>query len=234
MLKTFLAAALLLTIAGCAPVSSSMTNSAGGSAGASAKPQAFTFGRTYKVGEIDSYAVKMEQSTGNVVMSMTLTQEITKVYDNGDADMKETTSDMVMNIGGKQIQSPQTPPVTLRVDKNGAPQGGSQSGMDGGFGAALSRITSGISVGQTVPYDYTNPGKAGTHDVGKITYVSADGSSKFHVVSDITDADKDTTHMEGDMSLDTASKKPISVDLTMTTTGKRANTTHLVMTLKTP
>jgi hypothetical protein len=174
----------------------------------------------------------MDQSVGKVNMTMTIAQEITKVYDNGDADLKETTSDVVMSMGGKDIKTPPTPSITMRIDKTGAPQGDASGNMGAGYAAVLSKLSGGISVGQTVPYDYANPAKPGSHDVGKITYVSADGPSKFHIISDTTDPKAGNSHLEGDMSFDTVSKKPLLMDLTITTTGAQKGTTHFVMTLK--
>ncbi|MFY9235292.1 MAG: hypothetical protein WAO58_12645 [Fimbriimonadaceae bacterium] len=67
----------------------------------------YKFVRSYKLGEKDSYSVKVTASLslGEIESRMTLVQEIVKVYDNGDADQKTSITSMRNLFNGNELPS---------------------------------------------------------------------------------------------------------------------------------
>src|SRR2546429_185820 len=97
-------------------------------AGAMAHQGTFQILHTYKEGEKDTYKMNMDVtlgSMGDATVSMTLTQTIKKVYDNGDADIESKMADMHVLLGGNEVPNAgaDTPPSTQRFNKYGAPVG---------------------------------------------------------------------------------------------------------------
>lgn len=142
------------------------------------------FSRTYKAGEKDKYAFKVQTKTpmGDVDMTMSMTQEILKVYDNGDADQKTTIADMKMMMNGTDMSSMLPPgamgqPVIVRINKNGMAvaktKAPANQGMMGGMGdlVALGNFLSekAFKVGQPVPIDISDPKDPKTKVKGTMT-----------------------------------------------------------------
>jgi hypothetical protein len=194
------------------------------------------FGQTYKVGDTTTYTFNMTQSSGNVVSASTVTQAIIKVYDNGDADMTQTITDMTMSMDGKPITIPPTAlqPITMRVNKYGSPQGLAKGSATGGYAAAFEQFKDGISVGQTVAYSYSPPTDANAKTTGKLTFVSQDSAANFHMSADTTGQKSGFSHVEGDMRMDPTTHKLVSMDMTITLSGNLQSTSHMVMKLKSP
>ncbi len=123
--------------------------------------------RKYVVGEKDSYKYKLSLETGqgSVDVAMTQAQAVVKVYDNGDADIESSTSGLSVKFNGQDVPVPAPPNQkdTRRYTKQGVPvsltQGG-RGGMQGGmaFAQFLNVLADKpLTVGQTVPVEYTLP-----------------------------------------------------------------------------
>ncbi|MHB8635975.1 MAG: hypothetical protein ACYC96_05830 [Fimbriimonadaceae bacterium] len=210
----------------------------------SAVAQKVTFSRTYTLGDKDVYAMTMEMN-GRVAMtmSMTSTQEVTKVYDDGSADVKVTTSDMKMNMGGREITIPargQAQAVTMHLSKTGAATDikGNTNGttsMQMIYGG-MTAFKDGIEVGQTVPFDASDKKHPSIHSKGTFTLVSvSDGVATIHIVADVTDATgKAGGHTDGTYLIVTATSKLSKADMTTTNAAiPGGGSVHITMTRQT-
>lgn len=122
--------------------------------------------RAYKVGEQDTYAMKMVATMGQmgeVTIQFKTSQKVVKTYDDGSADIESTTSDMKIVFGGQEMPSPdQAPPVVKqKFDKYGNPVGKAEGGNPMMEQMNFSRFASvfgkdGLVVGKDIPIDVKN------------------------------------------------------------------------------
>jgi len=232
-----LAAASALTLGGCSHADDHAAMSAGGGTGTVAgigSAQKITFLRKYTVGDKDAYAATVVMGK-SMDSAMTETQAVTKVYDDGTADISVTMSDMKMKLNCKDTPIPAgaMAPITMHYDKYGSPMESKDSG--GGVGAMpfslsdTSVVRDGISVGQTVSFD--TPVKNKISSKGTVTFVGiTDGAAQLHVVSDSTSDGKPSGHVDGMMFMDMSTSKLSKADLTMGAPG--GESTHMTMTRK--
>jgi hypothetical protein len=159
-----------------------------------------SFERHYVVGDKDVYGIKMKMTssgggTGEMNMSMTSTQIVAKVYDNGDADIENATSDLVIDVMGQHISPPTGKPTTVRMTKFGAPVGTDGKPTGRGPNMNFLRYASyqgegGMTPGQVVKIDRVDPDNAKNTVHGTATLVSTDsGVSMITSSIDVTTAD---------------------------------------------
>lgn len=168
-----------------------------------------------------------------VSMTCTQTQEVTKVYDDGTADITYTQANMKMKMGDKELPSvPSADTATVvTVDKFGMPKDigagpGGASGLQFIY-SALNGLQNGISVGESVPFDAKTP-KLNSESKGTITLVDVTGGvADLRVVVDVTTADKPSGHVDGSFKMDVATAKWNSVDFTLTM--RNGKLTHMTM-----
>lgn len=79
--------------------------------------------KNYKVGDVEKFSMEVNAQTsfGEIIQKSKLIQKVLKVYDNGDADIEASNIDGVVSLGGQEMQSPEMPAVTMRVNKFGIP-----------------------------------------------------------------------------------------------------------------
>lgn len=223
--------AAVLGLCGCAPVSAHAATGLG-MVSDSGRAQRFTFQRKYTMGDKDVYLAAMEMGK-KVSTTMTQTQLVTKVYDDGTADISITTSDMKMSIDGKDTPIPAgvLDTMTVHYDKYGGPTdmklgGGSASAMPFSF-SDMSFARTGISLGQTIPYETAV--KNDVQSKGTVTFAEVvDGAAKLHILCDSIRAGKADGHIDAFMFMDMSSGKLSKAELTITLTGGDAS--HLTMT----
>lgn len=192
--------------------------------------------RTYKDGEKDTYkmAVTVSLPIGSADINLNMTQVVKKVFENGDADIETTVSDMRMSFGGNEIPAQAGAPApqgrVQRYNKFGQPVGGSAPAAAGDRGAAMMDQMSFLryamftgekpmAVGVPVDIDAKDE-KAGTRTWGKITLVKIENG-----VATISSELKSTNKQTGESKpmnlkftslVDTASSKLNKVDGTVT------------------
>jgi len=85
--------------------------------------------RSYRVSEADTYRLDLSLVTGagEAAISMDLLQTVTRVYDNGDADIESKTSNMKLKLNGQEIPNDaigggeEPKPTVQRFDKFARP-----------------------------------------------------------------------------------------------------------------
>jgi hypothetical protein len=151
--------------------------------------------RNYKQGDKDSLKMKFSGSTqiGDLAGTSTVVISVDKVYDNGDADVTSTLTELKATLGGNEVPVPPSPPRTERVDKNGNPTDPSKAQnspfeitkyMQALYGRDL-------KVGDTFTLDKTNPDKSKISGTVKLDSI-ADGMAKF--VSNVVATPADDDH----------------------------------------
>lgn len=147
----------------------------------------------WKEGDSDTYQYKMSAVTamGDFVMGMKVAQKVTKVYENGDADVLFSSSETKITVNGQEMPGgPQgARSYTIRFNKQGVPVGETQQG--GNFAGMFRyiRILSDkpLKVGESINVDYTNPQNTKNTVKGTITLESIEkGMGKFISKFDIT------------------------------------------------
>ena len=212
----------------------SIASDGGGVAAAlgSGSGQKYTFLRKYEMGDKDVYLTEVKTGTTSDI-TMTMTQTVTKLYDDGSADVSSASSNMKMVLNGKDTPVPTEAmaPISMRLDKYGSPidSSGASAGS-GGMPFAISQISSlrnGIDVGQTVPWDTSAAAKLGSK--GTVTFVGIeDGGAKLHIASDTFSDGKPDGHIDGTMLMQMSSGKVLKADMTTLLTGGESS--HMTMT----
>jgi hypothetical protein len=167
--------------------------------------------RKYVEGTSDVYSMKMaiNSSMGELGMTMTMTQKIVKVYENGDADIETATSDMLVNMGGQEIRPPSGKPESTRLSKFGfpvAPKKG--SGMDfSRFGTYFGEKE--LAVGETYTFDQVEKENPKNHAKGTAKLLSIEnGKAKLAVsVDSYKDKVEKPMHLDGTVTVDAATCK---------------------------
>jgi len=183
-------------------------------AAVAAAPQGIQFGRTYAVGDVDSYHMKMNiEGALALEMNMDVAQKVVKVYDNGDADVEATVSGGKMTMAGNNVPIPATKPTTSRIDKyggfvSGGAQGRSAMSMD--FSKFARKLPKeGLTPGQTINVEEvgTEGDKVKVKGTYKLESVE-EGVAKLHSILDIS-SEKITTPMHMDVTtfIETAGNK---------------------------
>ncbi len=189
-----------------------------------------SFLRNYKAGDKDVYGVniKIGASVGEIGVTMTSTQTVKKVYENGDADLETAISDLSVDAMGQHIKPPQGEPTTSRVNKFGmpvgpapAPAGGHRSPFDMGFMKYTNVMgMDAMEIGKPVTIDQTDPNNAKSHVKGTATLVSTENG-----VSKITSSLDITTEQTGETPMHIESTVLVGAGGKMTRT--EAKITHL-------
>jgi hypothetical protein len=173
--------------------------------------QTLNTARKYVEGASDAYTMKMtmNSSMGEVGMSMGMLQKIIKVYENGDADIESSTSDMVVNVGGQEIRPPSTKAESMRFSKYGFPltpkKGG---GMDfSRFGSYFGEKE--LAIGETYTFDQVEKENPKNHAKGTAKLVSIEnGKAKLAIlVHSFKDKIEKPMHLEGTVIVDAATCK---------------------------
>jgi hypothetical protein len=147
--------------------------------------------RKYNVGDIDRYdvVVRADTSHGELLQSSKLTQKVVKVYENGEADIESSTSDVKASLGGisAMIGDGKISTAIARFNKHGVPVvSGDVQGVNTIYASqyALLGIESvkDIVLGKEFPIDEK---KTGGSVKGRSKIVSIDGST-VNVLSNFT------------------------------------------------
>lgn len=174
----------------------------------------FKPGRTYKVGESDTYTLKMTMSTqmGDISINGESTQTVKKVYDNGDADIEVKADKMVVNVGGNEMTPPSQPATMMKVNKFGVPL--SVSGGEGKRNMNFSRFLSyygdkELKVGETFAFDVPDKEKPKNHSKGSVKLASLEnGKATLDIsVDNFTEGSDEPMHVEGTAVVDASSGK---------------------------
>lgn len=147
--------------------------------------------RKYAVGDIDRYdiVVKADTSHGELLQTSRLIQKVVKVYENGEADVESSTSDVKASLGGisAMIGDGKISAATARFNKYGVPVvNGEMQGASTIYASqyALLGIESvkDIVKGKEFPIDEK---KTGGNIKGTSKIVSVEGST-VNVLSNLT------------------------------------------------
>lgn len=177
----------------------------------------------YKAGQKVKYKTAMDmEGAMQMAINFNLSMETTKVDADGGADMIFTVSDMAMTMNGQTLPAPgdAQKPMTVHVNKFGMASGeAAKMNMAGNIGAMVTAgIAKGISVGQTVNLDSTDPktgdrvwGTVKCDDVKDgILSLSEDLQIKFKANSG------DPMHVLGKESIDVETHTMVHLDTTAT------------------
>lgn len=81
--------------------------------------------RKWKVGDSDKQRIGLAFATemGDVVLVMMTEQKVAKTFENGDAELQLTITDLKVMFNGAEMppQAPPAQPVTMRLDNRGMP-----------------------------------------------------------------------------------------------------------------
>lgn len=146
--------------------------------------------RKYAVGDIDRYdvVVKADTSHGELLQTSRLIQKVVKVYENGEADVESSTSDVKASLGGisAMIGDGKISAATARFNKYGVPVVNAETGASTIYASqyALLGIESvkDIVKGKEFPIDEK---KTGGNIKGMSKIVSVEGST-VNVLSNLT------------------------------------------------
>lgn len=177
--------------------------------------------RTYKEGDKDVYelTMKMTAQGSPIDMSMTQTQVVKKVYENGDADIETTVTNSKVNFMGQSRDMPSSPSTTTRMNKFGAPVGkpaGGSRGMNFSFmNFSRSYGDKEMKVGETVKFNWADEKDAKSKAAGTATLVSlTDKTAVVKSEVDVWSAETGDTpiHVVSTVTVDRASGKPDRVE----------------------
>lgn len=179
----------------------------------------FNPAHNYKVGDTDSYSVKVNatSSMGPLVIAMDSVSTVKKVYDNGDADIETAISNMSLNMNGQDMPIPAggKNSTTSKVNKYGLPL--STSGQTRGMNFSQFANFLGdkeLKVGDTINFDNVNPQNKNVHSKGTVKLLSIDGGkAKFTIsVDTYTEGVEKPMHMDGNLTADAANGKMLHFD----------------------
>lgn len=179
------------------------------------------FTRQQKVGTLDKYKVHITGTSqyGDIDITGTRSEEVKKVYDNGDADIEAKVLSQAVTINGSEVPAPQDPTTTFKVDKNGIPVS-TPSDQPGRlqFGRYLSAIfNKDLKVGDSIQVDEAGPdGKGKGTGTIKLDSVS-NGDAKLMVNLTLTHASGEPTKFVGSFLVNTTDSKLDKIDATMDT-----------------
>ena len=94
------------------------------SIGAAGSAQTFNPIHKYSVGDADQYTIKVDakSSGGPLTIASQMSKIVTKTYDDGDADIETTVSNLAITLDGSPIPFPTTQkPSPTKYDKYGMP-----------------------------------------------------------------------------------------------------------------
>ena len=181
--------------------------------------QTFTFGRSYKVGDIDRYSVDATfEGSSASGMTFTVLEKVTRVYRNGDADIKTSLVDFETSLGPAKggVLPSYSSPQTSRVNRFGE-AASARSEAPAQFALSLMAATGlhgKIEVSETLTFDLPDASDSKFHAKGTTRLVEIkSGIAKCHVVLNYTEkAVKGANHFEGDFWLAVATSKLISME----------------------
>lgn len=131
--------------------------------------------RKYVLNDSDIYVMKMQMDSpvGPIDLSMDMKETVKKLYDNGDADIESTVSNMVVNVQGREQRPPNTQKgTTVRYTKYGTPVPGQKTGqgMNGmnfmQFGNLMGENS--LKVGETRTFDQADKDNPKNHIKGTV------------------------------------------------------------------
>lgn len=174
--------------------------------------QSFKPGRTYVAGDSDKYVLKLNATTemGDIAVTANATLTVKKVYDNGDADIESTTSNMKLNFGGNEIEPPSMPePITTKYNKYGLAltKAGSRGVSLGRFGSYFGEKE--LKVGETFTFDNADEKNPKIHTKGSAKLVSVEGgkATLAVVIDNYTEGNEQPMHLDGKVVVDAATSK---------------------------
>ncbi len=176
------------------------------------------FTRQQKVGSVDKYKVHISGGSqfGDIDVTGTRSEEVKKIYDNGDADIEAKVLSQTVTVNGTEYPAPQDPTTTFKVDKNGIPVAAPSTPGRLEFGRFLSKIfDKDLKVGDTIRVDQAGPDGKGTAK-GTIKLDSvANGDAKLVVDLTLTRATGDPTKFTGSFLVNTTDSKLDKIDASM-------------------
>jgi len=153
----------------------------------------------WKEGDSDSYRFIMSAVTamGDFVLETKVSQKVSKVYENGDADIVFTNSDTKITVNGTEMEGgiSEQRTYTVRLNKQGMPVSKGQQG--GGFGVGLFQYfqifgDKPLKIGESTNIEYVFPQNAKNTLKGTITLESVEkGVAKFVSKFDISNEQTD-------------------------------------------
>lgn len=187
--------------------------------------QAYRFERKYVQGEKDVYDFKLsfEIPQGSVNLSMAQTATVTKVHENGDADIETESRGLKALLNGQEMPIPgaqANSKTTTRFTKYGAPvssgapgAAGPRRGMGQNIAFAQFAAMTGekpITVGETVQIDYVDPNDPKITAKGPVKLESVDAGIA-RLVSNLAITNSQTTvkpmKLTGTILVETATSK---------------------------
>ena len=106
-----------------------------------AQQDSFVIARKWAVGQKENYRMTMNmEGAMSMSLHMTMSNEVKKVYENGDADIDMQVGEMTMKMGDQEHKMPQgnQKPTTVKYNKFGNPV---SSAGQGGMGGNMSALT---------------------------------------------------------------------------------------------
>jgi hypothetical protein len=183
-----------------------------------------SFGRTYVVGQKQVYAVKVQLAAAPkaAYITMTMTEEVLRVYANGEADVKTVMSDVVGFERTHSGTQPAPPQKTARLDRLGLPSAAEMGTGDQLFSSisGLVGVRAAMMVGKSVPFESKHSAQASTYWAGRATLVEVkNGVAKVHVVADTKDK---ASHMVEDYTFDAKTSVMLTMSGKMVPTAGKA------------
>lgn len=187
-----------------------------------ATQQTFSFERKYKVGEKDAYNIKMniEADFGSIDLNADITQTVTKVFDNSDANIETETTKMKMSMNGQELSDTPTKKTTTRVNKFGIRVKRDETGEapTTGLDTLMNfNLDKAIAVGETVSFERVDPDNPKLKSSGTMKLESIDnGVAKLvGVVNVSTDGLEKPMKINVTSWMDVASAKANKIEATI-------------------
>jgi len=196
-------------------------------AAAFAAQDAVKFERAFKEGDKDTFRMSAVATTpmGAAEMNMVMSQIVKKIYENGDADIESSVSEMKITFNGMELPEGAGPgapkPTIQRVSKSGVPvsgrSGGGMMGMDFTRYAGM-MLDKPLEIGKVYPIeqkDEKNPNSKveGTVKLDSVT----EGVAKLITDLKVFSAQNQAKPMKVSLVslIDVASSKPNKIDGTV-------------------
>ncbi|MBX3119393.1 MAG: hypothetical protein KF784_10025 [Fimbriimonadaceae bacterium] len=183
-----------------------------------ANQQTFSMERKYKVGDKDVYAYKvaMEIEIGSVDLSMDIVHTVTKVYENGDADIEVESANTKILLNGQETQqnSGSSSKVTTRVNKffvkQKAEGSGAQRSGAAGIGDLMMSFDKVLTLGTEAKFEYVDPDNPKKKSESTVLLQSVDGGVAKVLIRSIvtTEGQKEPQKVNTTAWFDVASGKP--------------------------
>jgi hypothetical protein len=173
--------------------------------------------RKYKKNDRDNFDMAMKLDMGGMPFQLktVITQTVTAVHDNGDADITMSVSDIVVNGLGKEEKRPGGPPTTTRLTKFGLPTFGNPvKGLASFMVYATAFGDKELKVGDEAKIDYADPQNpsAKFKGIAKVDSLEA-GVLKVTSKLDVSQPGMEKPmHIESVALIDVATAKPNHIE----------------------